>query len=112
MCEHAHEGIHIEFGGFTTTADSVGANSTGVKANGSNLVFFAESVEEVRKLIEADPYWDANVVGSHSIPTKQCVDMALVGQGEGGHPSYNDLASDSACLRHRAWTDAGGFQLM
>ncbi|KAI0318916.1 hypothetical protein OF83DRAFT_1170680 [Amylostereum chailletii] len=51
----------FKFGGFTTTADSVGADPADVKINGSNMIFYAESVEEVRKIIEADPYWAHNV---------------------------------------------------
>ncbi|KAI0029247.1 hypothetical protein K488DRAFT_56816 [Vararia minispora EC-137] len=51
----------LKFGGYTTAPESVGKPPGEHKINGSTMIFEAESVEEVRRRIEEDPYWAGNV---------------------------------------------------
>ncbi|VDB83319.1 unnamed protein product [Peniophora sp. CBMAI 1063] len=62
------EGIHkhvaagyFKFGAYTLTADSIGKPVEDQVINGSNMVFLAESIEEVWGYVKADPYWENNV---------------------------------------------------
>lgn len=54
----------IEVGGAMLTPESIASPPAEKKLTGSVMIFKAESLEAVRKMIESDIYWTSDVVRS------------------------------------------------
>lgn len=72
----------IEVAGGLITPDSQDAAPADKKFVGSVLLYEADSIEDVRKLIEQDLYWTEDVVSWFTIPSSRTLCVVTVGQGE------------------------------
>jgi len=69
----------IEVAGGLITPESQHAALTDKKFVGSVLLYEADSIEDVRKLVERDVYWTGNVVRWFTIPISCTLTVPSVG---------------------------------
>jgi hypothetical protein len=98
--------ICAEFGG-PLLAPELTDEKDKVKMTGSLIFFEAESIEEVRKIVESDIYYTSGVVRltfpSSTIQSISFFDFGLVGQGKDLYPTGDPLA-----VEQRPWHDHRG----